>query len=395
MKRRTTTGRPKNRSRLRTAVAVAVISGVGGAAGFAPLAAAAPPTPTFGPGIDGYQPYVGQGSCNPTPKPGVVEFHDMVLAAYPGTGDSGISRDCGTGGQSEHKEGRAWDWGVSAATQRPVADDLLNWLLATDRHGNAHALARRLGIMYIIWDARIWKAYEAGAGWQPYSCSDVTSCHQDHVHFSFGWPGANKQTSWWTGQQPPAPVYGRSTVGWYRSSDASFHLTNAHSGGASAYAYVLGSSGMIPLTGDWDGNGTTTSGWYRPSDGSFHLRNSHGNGPSDYAFVYGPPNMVPITGDWNGDGKTTVGWYRGSDASYHLTNGSNGGETHYAFVFGPPNMTPITGDWNADGKTTVGWYRGSDASYHLTNGSNGGETHHAFVFGPPNMTPVTGDWNNA
>ncbi len=194
-------------------------------------------------------------------------------------------------------------------------------------------------------------------------------------------------------QPPEPPRHGKSTVGWYRSSDASFHLTNEHANGASDYAYVLGAPNMIPLTGDWDGNGTTTTGWYRPSDASFHLRNSHGNGPSDHAFVFGPPNMVPVTGDWNGDGKTTVGWYRGSDASFHLRNRLSNGATDHAFVFGATNMTPVTGDWNGDGVTTVGWYRGSDASFHLTDKTNGGATDHAFVFGPPNMKPVTGDWN--
>ena len=59
-------------------------------------------------------------------------------------------------------------------------------------------MARRLGIMYIIWNKQIWGAYAAGSGWRPYSCSGVTGCHQDHVHFSFAWNGAMKRTSWWT-----------------------------------------------------------------------------------------------------------------------------------------------------------------------------------------------------
>ena len=34
-----------------------------------------------------------------------------VLRAYPGTRSLGIVRACSAGGRSEHKEGRAWDWG--------------------------------------------------------------------------------------------------------------------------------------------------------------------------------------------------------------------------------------------------------------------------------------------
>ena len=377
------------------AFAVTVLASMTAVVAGAPPAAAAPPTPRFGPAIDGYQPYDGQDTCDPTPKPGVVDFQAMVLAAYPGTGDSGISRACDIGGQSEHKEGRAWDWRVSAFTQRATANDLLNWLLATDQFGNAHALARRLGIMYIIWDAQIWRAYQPGAGWQVYPCSGVTDCHQDHVHFSFGWPGALRQTTWWTGQRP----IGTTTVGFYRRSDSSWHLTNDNAGPSDA-AFVWGAAnnGMVPVVGDWNGDGKATVGFYRASDSSWHLTNDNA-GPSDAAFVWGAPNngMVPVVGDWDGDGRTTVGFYRRSDSSWHLTN-DNAGPSDAAFVWGAANngMTPIVGDWNGDGKTTVGFYRASDSSWHLTN-DNSGPSDAAFVWGAPNngMIPVVGDWNGA
>jgi hypothetical protein len=166
------------------------------AVGLASPASAAPPTPSFGPAIDGYAAYVGQTTCDPTPKPGVVGFRDLLQAEY-GRNDLGIGRACGSGGTSEHKEGRALDYPFNAfdSAQLAQANDLLNWLLATDQHGNAHALARRFGVMYIIWNHRIWRAYEASSGWQSYSGA---SPHTDHVHVSFSWAGARKQTTWWT-----------------------------------------------------------------------------------------------------------------------------------------------------------------------------------------------------
>ena len=88
---------------------------------------------------------------------------------------------------------RAWDWMIKAG--HPASKALLNWLLATDKHGTKHANARRLGIMYMIFDRKMWRAYKASSGWQPYSGSNP---HTDHVHFSFSWSGANKQTSFWS-----------------------------------------------------------------------------------------------------------------------------------------------------------------------------------------------------
>ncbi|HWH31021.1 MAG TPA: hypothetical protein VNU26_19050 [Mycobacteriales bacterium] len=176
------------------------------AAGLAVLpssASAAPATPSGMPAeIEVPQPYVGQKVCDPVAKPGVRAFVDMVLRTYPGTSSLGIVRDCGVGGTSEHKEGRAWDWGVNYydATQRAQANDLLAWLTKPDNRGYSFAMARRLGIMYMIWNKQIWKAYDADKGWQPYS---GPSPHTDHVHFSFGWNGAKKVTSFWDGTVAP------------------------------------------------------------------------------------------------------------------------------------------------------------------------------------------------
>lgn len=162
-------------------------------------AAAAPPSPAFGSAIEDPSPYQGQTTCDPVARPGVVKFRDMVLAAYPGTGDAGIVRDCSVGGTSEHKEGRAWEWRVAATDPTHVEQvaDLMAWLLAEDEYGNTAAMARRLGVMYVIWDSRIWKSYQATKGWQPYAGA---SPHTDHVHLSFSWAGALAETSFWSGR---------------------------------------------------------------------------------------------------------------------------------------------------------------------------------------------------
>jgi hypothetical protein len=84
----------------------------------------------------------------------------------------------------------------------PAATALHTWLLATDSHGNPHAMIRRFGIMYMIWNKQIWKAYQPSKGWQAYTGSNP---HTDHTHFSFSWDGADRQTSFWTSGQPPTP----------------------------------------------------------------------------------------------------------------------------------------------------------------------------------------------
>jgi hypothetical protein len=165
-----------------------------------PASAVVPKTPKFGASIENLSPYQPQTKCHPTAQLGVLKFRALILKTYKGTGDDGIVRGCKVGGTSEHKEGRAWDWAVSYKNAHQVAQvhALFNWLFATDAYGHKYAMARRLGVMYIIWNKKIWGTYSASAGWRPYSCSGITGCHQNHVHFSFSKAGATGKTSYWT-----------------------------------------------------------------------------------------------------------------------------------------------------------------------------------------------------
>jgi hypothetical protein len=177
------------------------------AAAFAALPARAEPaTPLFGPMIDAFGTYDPQRTCDPTDKPGVRAFRNFVLSQYPDTGAGGISRSC-SGGTSEHHEGRAWDWSVRAdvADEKAAADEVIAWLLAADDYGNEAAMARRAGIMYLIWNRKIWSVW---GGWQTYCVQKDGACvapgsnqtrhpHRDHVHFSFTWAGAKKKTTFY------------------------------------------------------------------------------------------------------------------------------------------------------------------------------------------------------
>ncbi|HMC52316.1 MAG TPA: hypothetical protein VKI64_06100, partial [Acidimicrobiales bacterium] len=134
--------------------------------------------------------YDPQTNCDPTPKPGVVGLRNLLLRSFPGSRDLGIGQSCDTpDGVSEHKEGRAFDWGVTVdnPAEKAMADRLLMWLFAPDQHGNAFAMIRRLGIMYMIWDHHIWGSYRAEDGWRPYEGDNP---HTDHIHISFSWAGA-------------------------------------------------------------------------------------------------------------------------------------------------------------------------------------------------------------
>lgn len=176
-------------------------------------ASAATPTPTvpasLPAALEPLSGYVPATSCDPTAKPGAVALGKLLTTTYPGT-SYGITRTCGSDAlaTTEHYEGRAVDLMISVRVTKEAAQAkaLISWLSAADGKGNAYANARRLGIMYMIWDGKIWGAYSAEKGWRPYSsCVDHPekgwdgTCHRNHIHFSLSWAGAMKKTSYWSG----------------------------------------------------------------------------------------------------------------------------------------------------------------------------------------------------
>lgn len=216
-----------------------------------PVAPASSPTPAKLPvapaapkkalpvALDMRTPYEAQLSCDPRGKPGVAAFAALMKANYK-TGTTGISRTC-TASVSEHYDGRALDWMLSAKDpqQKAVADSVVAWLSADNG-----AMARRFGISYIIWNTKMWREYAPERGWAAYTGSVP---HTDHIHFSFSWDGAMARTSWWTGRATtavdlgPCRVYAGQYAPLYTLARTAACPTNLPVAPVSPYpVYVLG-----------------------------------------------------------------------------------------------------------------------------------------------------------
>jgi hypothetical protein len=97
---------------------------------------------------------------------------------------------------------------MDAASQadRDEVDRFLAKLFQTDADGEEHALARRMGIMYIIWNDHMYRAYGnphfAKDDYLSSSCPSRKKCsktlrHRDHVHLSLSKPGGRAETTWY------------------------------------------------------------------------------------------------------------------------------------------------------------------------------------------------------
>ncbi|MFD0775278.1 coiled-coil domain-containing protein [Streptomonospora algeriensis] len=136
-------------------------SGGGGGSGSGTI-----PSSAMGPGWDGA-----------TPR--MAAIRDEIVREFGAPYPVGCLRP---GDSGEHGSGRACDFMMSAGGASPSA---ANRQLGQQIADYAQANADRLGVMYIIWEQRIWHSANPGAGWEMMNDrGSITANHYDHVHVS-------------------------------------------------------------------------------------------------------------------------------------------------------------------------------------------------------------------
>ena len=165
-------------------------------------------TPAWAEPIEDYADYQPQSKCSPRVKAGTKVLVRWLERRYDGHVGT-MSRRCRSGGTSEHKEGRALDWSLDATKRqdRRTARAFMDFLFAEDKHGNTDAKARRMGVMYLIWNDRMWSAWDEfrphdylSSGCKKKSRCSKTLRHRDHVHVSLSRKGGFGRTSWYDGR---------------------------------------------------------------------------------------------------------------------------------------------------------------------------------------------------
>ncbi len=194
---------PSSRSAARLALSVALgLTLAVGAELVAWSATAADPAP-----VEDYARYDPQDTCRPKAKPGAVALQSWLVRTYGGRSGP-IGRSCAGSSVSEHKEGRAVDWMLNAARKRDrrKAARFLRAAFATGPTGEPAELARRMGIMYVIFNDRIYASYRSFEARRYVSSScrgkrlrrcSKTLRHRDHLHLSLSRAGGAGATSWY------------------------------------------------------------------------------------------------------------------------------------------------------------------------------------------------------
>jgi peptidoglycan/xylan/chitin deacetylase (PgdA/CDA1 family) len=169
---------------------------------------------------------------------------------------------------------------------------------------------------------------------------------------------------------------------------STWYLRDSLSTGDATSKFTFGIAGDMPISGDWDGNGTNTPGVVRGR--TWYLRNSNTSGGADISFIYGSPGDVPVVGDWDGNGTFTPGVVRGR--TWYLRNSNTTGDANIAFTYGLSSDLVFAGDWNGDGTFTPGVVRGN--VWYLRNSNSTGDANTSLSYGRASDRPVVGDWDD-
>ena len=209
------------------------------------------------------------------------------------------------------------------------------------------------------------------------------------LNVPFGIAGDLPVTGDWDGN-------GIDDVGIFRPSTKQWLLRLQN--GTTITLNAFGLNGDLPVAGDWNGDGIDTIGIFRPSTSEWILTNgpntNNTSPPEDFHFPFGSTGDIPITGDWTGVGFDSPGTFRPSSSLFILSIGF-GSTVDITAFFGSPGVRPFVGDWDGDGVTTIGVFNPGTGTMSLnnTNTSGNGVGDIVFSFGLNGDSPLAGDWD--
>jgi Tol biopolymer transport system component len=171
--------------------------------------------------------------------------------------------------------------------------------------------------------------------------------------FAFGLAGWIPVVGDWTGS-------GHTGIGVFDPGSGTWYLENNPGSGAVDFRFQYGLPGWKPVTGDWTGSGRTGIGVVDPSGIDFatrtadvfarwYLENTPGSGAVDIGpFPYGFFSWTPVTGDWDGNGTTTIAMVDPTKGTWYIRNSNSPGAPDITpFPYGGPGWVPVSGHYVA------------------------------------------------
>lgn len=162
------------------------------------------------------------------------------------------------------------------------------------------------------------------------------------------------------GNKSDYAVFRQSTGTWYVMT----------SDGAEQGPVQWGGQGDVPVPGQYGGDARTDYAVWRPSTATWYVRTAEGSEMG--AVQWGVVGDVPVPGDFDGDEITDKAVFRPSTGWWYVLFSSGGSA---AFAFGAPGDTPLAAPFlHVNGRADYGVFRPSNGTWYVKSSESGQET---------------------
>jgi hypothetical protein len=218
----------------------------------------------------------------------------------------------------------------------------------------------------------------------PY-CGSSVVCHGDSTHDNARRISETRDTV--------AMYAHKDKIGVFRPSNGKWYL-NYNYADVTHKTIPLGTTGDIPVIGDYNGDGLTDAAVFRPTTGYWYF-DYNLDGISDKSFRYGsgiaPYYDLPIKGDWNGDGSDGIAIFRTSTGYWYFDYNLDG-VYDKSFRYGGSTDRIIAGNWDGDGDDEIAIFRPSTGYWYFDYNLDG-VYDKSFRYGGSTDQIVVGDWD--